>query len=227
MPRNTEKLARLSQRDQVVLNDLLRFGALTFEQIARRYDLRGHRQLPPLERLKDLGYLKKQPDWFSNTQFYAATDRARRVLRSRLEVVIPKPNSLPHDLTVVNLADWLLEQYPGSTWESERELMCGPRQPNQWGRAERDPHRPDGVLVTNGLRTGIELELDWKNYEKYARICRWFAARVEFAALRWFVQGDLLLDRIPRIVEAHALGPDLDIYVDPIPVEVEVLAWPR
>ena len=72
----TTTTARLGERDMVVLNDLLRFGALTLEQIARRYDMRGRRQLPPLERLKHDGYVKSQPHWFSSTRFFAATAKA-------------------------------------------------------------------------------------------------------------------------------------------------------
>jgi hypothetical protein len=222
---STPTASRLTDADKFVLNEMLRFGALTFEQIARRYGTPDRRHLPRLAWLKDEGYVIRRPNWFSNTRFYAATHKAVRALHSAFEALIPKPNYLPHDLTMVNLADHLLAKHPGSTWVTERELKRGKRPEPRWGRRNHDSHRPDGVLIAEGGRIGIELELEWKNHQKYAEICRWFAAHIEFSGLKWYVGSELLLERIPRIIENHGLALDLEIGVYPIPDEVQVLAW--
>jgi hypothetical protein len=226
LPRQT-LAQRLSIDDRTVLWDAIRFGALTFEQIARRYHSIGQRQLPQLDWLRRRGLLSKRPDWLSNTTFYVATPRAARVLNSPLTAITPKPLFLLHDLTLVNLADWLVERNPGATWRTERELRAAPRLNPGWGRPERPGHPPDGLLIVDQQCIGIELEFDFRDYAKYARVCRWFAAHIEYDGLHWYVGSGLLERRIPLIVAANALGPDLDIRVFRIPNEVEVLEWVR
>jgi hypothetical protein len=218
---------RLTIADRTVLWDAIRFGALTFEQIARRYGLSGQRQLPRLDWLRRRGLLSKRPDWLSNTSFYVATPRAARAIDSPLAAISPKPLFLLHDLTLVNLADWLLDRCPEAEWRTERELRAAPRLNPGWGRPERPGHPPDGLMIVHQHCIGIELEFDFRDHAKYAKVCRWFASHIEYDALHWYVGSGLLERRIPQIVAANALGPDLDIRVFRIPNEVEVLKWVR
>jgi hypothetical protein len=125
----------------------------------------------------------------------------------------------------VNLADWLLEQHPGARWLTEREIRHERPRSSGWGKPERGGHPPDGALLLDGRRIGIELERRFVTEAKYAEACRWFASHVEYAEVRWYVLSDLLSQRIPAIVRRHGLDPDIQILTLPVPREVEVLGW--
>jgi len=225
MRRHNAIASDLNAVDLVVLEEMLRFGALTVEQIARRYGVPGQKQLPQLKNLVEHGYAIRQPDFPSNIVFYMAAHRAAYAVRGDMRELKRPPAHPDHDLTVVNLADWLLEQHPGAKWLTEREIKHERPRSSGWGKPEGHGHPPDGALLLDGRRIGIELERRFVTEAKYASVCRWYSAHAEYSEVRWYVLSDLLSQRIPSIVRRHGLEPDIQILTLPIPREVEVIGW--
>jgi hypothetical protein len=221
----TSLTSSLTQRDELVLRDMIRFGALTLEQIARRY----LDDAPRLESLVEAGYAEEGPKCIQGTRIFAATGRAKRAVNSELAIKPVGVNSaLCHNLTLVNLADWLVAptQFPNAIYRTDRELQAG------IGRANGEPggdagHWPDGLLINGRHHQGIELELKWGGDRKYHKVCRWFAWHREYDAVHWYTASPRVLRRVPRIAEDNGLERDIEILVDPLPVGVEVLQWAR
>src|SRR5205823_3880235 len=111
-----------------------------------------------------------------------------------------------HDLTVVEVAAWLLEQDPRATWITERELLreelTAARDPA--GRLRRGPsRRPDGVLVrANRYEEAVEVELTPKrDRTEYDRKLSWYAGQVHYARVHWFAPSAALRDRLGRVAQ--------------------------
>jgi hypothetical protein len=217
----------LSEKDELVLRDLIRFGELTFEQIARRYCEPTYKRLLQLARLREERYVVVKPDFPTTVSFYMATHRAVRAVQSGMPELKKPPIHPEHDLSVVNLADWLVDENPGSTWFTERELHRMLPKRESWGRRSRGGHPPDGALALDGRLIGVELERQFVTHAKYVEACRWYAEHIEFDEVRWYVLSDRLEREIPRIVRFHGLDSDIQIVTLPIPPEVELVGWQR
>ena len=213
---------RLSDRDVAVLAALVRFGALRTDQVARRFFPSTRAARERLARLVAAGQVRRGP-----LDTFTATERGTR--SSGVDLTPPNvwPGQLVHQLAVVDLAGWLLEHEPGSEWVTERELR---REAAQLARAAGGGHRfpgtdhmPDGLLVTPARRIAIELELTAKPRSEYDRICRWYAQAIEFDAVRWYVRGLALEDRIRTFVERHDLADCMS--VEQLPEAVRIVRW--
>jgi len=93
------------------------------------------------------------------------------------------PGRLLHDLTVVEVAAWMLEQDLEAGWITERELLRDElaEARDQEGRLRRGPgRRPDGVLVrANAIEEAIEVELTPKrDRREYDRKLAWYAGQL-------------------------------------------------
>jgi hypothetical protein len=218
---------QLGARDRAILRDVVCFGALTIEQIARRHFGAKITAYKRLERLADGGYVKLLRWWVRGAGVYVATPLGARAIgwpptAARVEV-----GSLPHDLGVVDLAEWLLQRYAGATWRTERELR---QEALEAVRGERRGwvltgygHVPDGALVRGKVRIAIELELTPKRSKRYEDILTGYASSLAYRQVWWFVGPEALRARIERLVEHLQLG-DL-VQVRGVPEAVHVARW--
>jgi hypothetical protein len=218
----------LAGRDLDVLCDVLRFGVLTDDQIARRFFAADpHSAATKLEALAAHGYLAPHPKWLADATLYIATRRAARVADIGLSPAGFKPGQLPHDVAVADLADYLLDHEPGAEWLTERELRrygLDLVRESTTGRFSRgDKGVPDGVLVGPHSRVAIELERTSKDLSKYDHLFRRYAAATQFDALRWFAVGRALETRLRELIERYGLGDFVS--VEPLPACIRIRRW--
>ena len=218
--------SRLDGSDRRVLQDMVRFGALASDQVARRYGLDANATSARLQRLRRRGLIDKQPPWLRDVDVYAATRQGARLARVGLREITVSLIHLRHNLAVFDLAECLLAQHPDATWHTERELDRASRHRTLDYRPEHS-HRPDGLLVLRGQRIAIELELTPKPWDAYSRICCWYAEQIEVDGVWWFVGQPRIETLLRSALDRHALGPDLRVEIKPLPPEVEVRPWLR
>ena len=99
------------------------------------------------------------------------------------------PGRLLHDLTVIEVAAWMLEQDLQAGWITERELLRDElaEARDQEGRLRRGPgRRPDGVLVrANAIEEAIEVELTPKrDRREYDRKLAWYAGQLRYGCVQ-------------------------------------------
>jgi hypothetical protein len=221
----------LTPLDMLVLRDFVRFSVLAFDQVARRYHGLGLAKRR-LSILSDRDFIQPwEKDLIRGGRVYSATERGAKIARIGLHVATPKLDHLRHDLTVVDLADYLIEHEPGAAFRTEREVGRVLGTDSRRGRDFlRDPrhgngHRPDGLLLVNGKCIAIELEHSQKSFDRYSRTCRWFAANPGIDSVRWYVDDDRTIELIRRANLENGFAEDLDVFYLPFPPGVVMRDW--
>ena len=213
---------RTTERDLAIVGEVLRWQQLTTAQIARWFFDSPRTATNRIAVLQALGYLKTIDIPWRAAALVTATPKGARV-RADLHLR-PRPSNpgrLLHDLSVVEVAAWLLAQDPESSWITERELLRDELTAARdlAGRLRRGPgRRPDGVLVrANGSQEAVEVELTPKrDRTEYDRKLNWYASQVHFQRVHWFAPSLSLRERLSRI--AHLLHMHDLVRVAPLPL---------
>jgi len=218
----------LDAGDVTALRDLVRFGVMADDQIARRY---GDPALAfvRIPRLYDGGIVFRWREPVDGSRAYSPTRLGQHLLRvPGVDTRKPSPTHLAHDVTVVDLADSLLASNPDLEWRTERELRAfldriAP--PPRLLPGER-PHRPDGVLLADGERIGIELEHSDKYEQRYIAISRWFVREWRLDRVRWDVDNPRIVTRLSNVNSQHGFDRDMQIEILPFPPGVTMRKRP-
>jgi len=200
--------------DVRVLKEIVRFGWMSTGQIAERYFL------PPcpcprrITRLVQHGLLKRV-ERFRVTPLYVPTPLGAR--RAGIGLKAPRKideNDVYHDLAVVDVADHLTSNLPGSHWLSERQLRSLATRRARQFRSPLPGHYPDGVLVDATRRwIAIEVELSKKDEVRYRKILRDYAELPEIAAVRWYVPSHSIRKLLERAMcDCDYTGQDMTVH---------------
>jgi hypothetical protein len=209
----------LDAGDLPALRDLVRFGVMADDQIARRFADPAH-AFDRLVQLKDGGIVFRWREPLERSRVYSPTRLARYILRvPGLHPHTTSLSHLAHDVAVVDLADTLLEKQPGDQWITEDEIRSfldqvglPPR------RLPGEPlHRPDGLLLTGGARVGIELEHSDKYEMRYIRISKWFVREWRLDRVRWYVDHPRIAERLRQINVQHGFDRDIQVEIETFP----------
>jgi hypothetical protein len=221
-----------------VVRDVVRFGALTVAQLARRHFGALRTAENRLAALVAAGYLRRVRVWYRGPGAVLATPAGARLAAAGLPAAPLRPLVLAHHLVVADVADALLARAggagAGAAWVTERELrrdgMAEVR--DRRGRlVDGVGHAPDGLLVLpdgaggygGPARIAVEVELTPKGLPAYRRILRWYGGALDVDRVRWFGATPAVCRRLQEVVDAERLG-DL-IAVAPLPAGVAVPAW--
>jgi hypothetical protein len=194
------------------------------DQIARRYPdpAQAYARLPLLKEAKLVHLWWKT---LEGSRCYSATNLGNTLARVReLVALTNRETHLAHDVAVVDLADFLLQAEPGVEWRTERELrpfldaIAPPRTRMQGDHR----HRPDGLLLADGERIGIELEHTDKYVSRYTQISDWFAREWRIDRVRWYVDNPTIVERLRRINSQHGFDRDIQITIEPFPPGVRI-----
>src|ERR1700681_4049349 len=212
---------RITDRDLAIVGEVLRWGQLTTRQIARWFFDSPRTATNRLAALIELGYLRTiDIPWRAPAIVTATAKGARARADLRLPPKAHAPGRLLHDLTVVEVAAWMLEQDLQAGWITERELLRDElaEARDQEGRLRRGPgRRPDGVLVrATAIEEAIEVELTPKrDRREYDRKLAWYAGQLRFGRVQWFVPSFTLRERLLGVARELSLE-DL-VRVAPLP----------
>lgn len=220
-------VVQLTPRDLSILSDVVRFGALTVEQIGHRHFDSVLTAYGRLKALADAGYLRSERVYYHKPAVYVATRQGAIVAGTTLPPAHRSHGQLRHHLLVADLADCLLERDPRARWLTERELRATAMSMARDTRSGRllggVPHVADGCLVhADGRRTAVELECSAKWGNRYGIVLHYYAAG-EFDAMRRFVEGASLRKRLADLV-ARELLDDL-ISVEALPDALRGSTW--
>jgi len=198
---------RITERDLAIVGEVLRWQQLTTNQIARWFFASPRTASNRIAVLLQLGYLKTIDIPWRASVLVTATPRGARAradlgLRPRAS----EPGRLLHDLTVVQVAAWMLDQDPQAGWITERELLRDELRAARDldGRLRRGPgRRPDGVLVrANRRHEAVEVELTPKrDRTEYDRKLSWYLGQVHYHRVHWFAPSFSLRERLSRVVD--------------------------
>ena len=212
---------RITERDLSIVGEVLRWQQLTTRQIARWFFDSPRTATNRLAILLAMGYLRtidlpwRAPALVTGTP-KAARARADLGLKARAS----QPGRLLHDLTVVEVAAWLLEEDLRASWITERELLRDQLEQarDPAGRLRQGPsRRPDGVLVrSSGQEEAVEVELTPKrDRTEYDRKLGWYLGQLHYTRVHWFAPSPALRDRLVRV--AHDLRMDDIVTVNALP----------
>lgn len=177
---------RITERDLAIVGEVLRWQQLTTAQIGRWFFASPRTASNRVAVLLRLGLLKTiDIPWRAPALVTATPKGARARADLGLRPRASEPGRLLHDLTVVQIAAWMLDQDPRAGWITERELLrdelTAARDPD--GRLRRGPgRRPDGVLVrANHRQEAVEIELSPKrDRTEYDRKLSWYLGQTQY-----------------------------------------------
>jgi hypothetical protein len=210
--------------DLPALRDLVRFGVMADDQLARRYV---DPTVTPsrLLHLKEAGIVHRWSESLEGARVYSPTRLARLIaavphVRARTTYA----GHVAHDVALVDLADYLIGQDPQHRWFTEDEVrgyldQIAPS-PHQLRGDTR--HRPDGLLVAGDARIAIELEHSDKYQTRYARISAWFVREWRVDRVRWYVDSHRILQRLREVNERHGFDRDMHIELEEFPPTVRI-----
>lgn len=221
---NPRLIRNVDAGDLAALRDLVRFGVMADDQIARRYVDPASAPLR-LVQLKEDGIVSLWWEPLEDGRVYSPTRLAQIVTGQRsLALRTVYRAHVAHDVAVVDLADWLLAQDLNLEFITESEVrgyldrVAGPR-----ARLPGDSrHRPDGLLVSDGERIGIELEHSDKSYARYTTISDWFVREWRVDRVRWFVDNPKVPERLHHVNSVHGFDRDMKISIEPFPPGVRI-----
>lgn len=214
----------VDQRDLPALRDLVRFGVMADDQLARRY---GDTELAlaRLPHLKEAGIVNRWWESLEGSRIYSPTRLARLIapvpdLHPRSTYV----GQLAHDVALVDLADYLVDLHPADHWYAEDQVRGFLDQIAPSPRRLRGDtrHRPDALLVTRDARIAIELEHSDKYQARYARISAWFVREWRVDRVRWYVDQPRILQRLREVNERHGFDRDMRIELQEFPPTVRL-----
>ena len=225
--RETFPRSRTTERDMQIIGEVLRWGQLTTRQIARWFFDSPRTATNRITVLVSLGYLKAIPiPWHAPAIVPATPKGARARADLQLPSKLHAPGRLLHDLTVVEIAAWLMEQDQEASWITERELLRDQLSAARDldGRLRHGPgRRPDGVLVRqNGQAEAVEVELTPKrDRDEYDRKLQWYVGQLEYRHVHWFAPSATLRERLTRV--ACELRMQELIRINPLRVGLDYL----
>jgi hypothetical protein len=211
----TIRRSRTTERDVAILGEVLRWGQLTTRQIGRRFFDRPRTATNRIGVLLELGYLRTINIPWRAPAIVTATPKGAR---ARADLSLPSkqyaPGRLLHNLTVVEVAAWLMQQDLKAGWVTERELLRDElsQARDLDGRLRRGPgRRPDGVLIrASGQAEAAEVELTPKrDRTEYDRKLAWYMGQLDYRQVHWFVPSPTLRERLVTLTHQLRVASNL------------------
>ena len=202
----------LTKRDKEILTFLNECGFCTMPQIQKQFDLKLPRSYQVLQRLITGGYVVHDQIFRKLHGIYFLTRKGASFTQlpplSRISL-----GGYKHQIIITDVRQKLCEQYPGSTWMSERYLI---QQKFYYGIG-KSGHLADGILILpDGVKIAIEIELSMKSKHRLKKIMNAFAGQLKIKEA-WYFCADNIISGVSAIVgkrtafiKVHSLDELLD-----------------
>jgi hypothetical protein len=208
----------ITRRDREILAYLTRHGVSTPDQVGRRFFKSQWACYRRLRKLEGIRLLVKRRTWWQQPNVLTPTSLGTALSQVDLP---PVPRlvlaRLEHDLAVVDLSELILGHNKGASWLTERELRRdAARELQRRGMAQRQvmpPRSPDGMLVlSDGRRIAIELDLTGKTSIVYQRILSAYVAKSGLAQVWWFSPSARVRERLSQLIRDSKVEDVFKVY---------------
>lgn len=198
------KSARLTERDEVILQFINAFGFCEMPHLKRRFGLHAARPYQITDKLRKMGLLTheyilaKRPGIFRVTKKGATLTTLPALKKVQLDYY-------RHHLTILNVYFHLMHHYPEAKWITERQLI---HVKNKKGIGQSG-HLPDGILkFSEDKQMAIEVELTTKGKDRLDAILETYLIESDFKEVWYYVTAEVL----PSITELASEYPFVRIY---------------
>ncbi len=185
----------MTERDLEILNFINMFGFCERPHLEKKFDLTPQRFRDCLKRLKGQELISEEAIFHKRPKIYRLTKKGAQYTD------LPPLHKIPfalyhHEITVVDVALILMNQYKEALWRSERYLKREKRESlEKW-------HIADGHLIfSDGRRIAIEIELTLKDPQRLKEIFKKYALEFDISEV-WYFCTPLLLKPLQKAAEA-------------------------
>lgn len=190
----------LQPRDLDIFTFVARHGVCTPEQIRRCFWPGAHVNgtYRRVQKLAKHGFLTTDRTWYHGPLAVRVTRLGLHTAGLSFFPFRLTWARLRHQLAMVDLSEDLLVRHAGAAWYTERELR------QEWfaDRARGVEHRrlPDGLLLLDGQRIAVELELTSKRAPDYRGLGDAYLEELILGlhGVWWFVATDRIADQVRR-----------------------------
>lgn len=200
----SEIVIKITKRDEDILNFINEFGVCHIEHISCKLGIKKRRAYQLMERLKKANLVDHERVLYKGYGVYWIHKSIQYSLRMPR---VKKVGEEQHALKIIDVYLKLIEQFPGSEWVSERQLMRQKVIKNMGSYG----HLLDGLLIlANGKKIGIEVELTLKGTNRLKRIFKGFlTADLDEV---WYYCAPEIMPTLQRIIETLKVDSIIKIY---------------
>lgn len=188
---------RLTPRDLSLLQWINAAGFVTIDHIVRWLKVARPTAYIRTKKLAQHGYLIHERIFHGMPGIYRVSALGVQVCGSNLSVFRRVPlATYRHDLFVAHLSLILTKHYQGS-FITEREL----RNSEEHKTFGQRSHLPDGVIVIDGKRMAIEVELNKKSRRRREKIFGHYLKNFDFDEVWYFCSNQEIIRQIKPFME--------------------------
>jgi hypothetical protein len=193
----------ITERDVAILRFINQFGFCEMPHLDQRFGLKKPRNYGIVNKLQKAGLVIHEHIFHQRHGIYRLSREGAAL------TTLPPLKKVPiaiynHEILLIQLYFKLMETYPDSSWVSERELV--------WDAfcdgVGKKGHLADGVLILkDGKRIAIELELSLKGRYRLEKILKSYAMQFHFDEIWYFCDAKV----IPTMKELTVNKPHIKI----------------
>lgn len=185
---------QITDRDIEILLWINRMRFVTAKQVGKKFKMGIKAAYRVLKRLCDDRYLYHSRNYLYEPGVYLCTKRGKRISGSSLWVPERPGEYLDkalykHTLVVVDLSIEL-EKIGG--WISERELRKG---------HNFNEMVPDGVLIKDGQKIAIEVELTLKSNKRLDKKIEYYKGNIDYYEVWYFAETEAIAEAVKKRIE--------------------------
>lgn len=185
---------KASARDLALLRFVGEQFAVTLPQLARLMGRSEHAARWLRARWQHAGWAEGRVLLVGEPVFVWLTREGQRLANLDYKLWRPNPGALAHVAAVSEVRLYIRARRPDAEWVSERALARTGEAPGAAGA-----HRPDGVVLTEGRRVAVEVELTQKKRQRSEQIARQLLSRYEAV---WYFATPAPRGALSRLAES-------------------------
>lgn len=205
----------VTDRDKKILDWVNRQGFAQVDQVARAFGISKVVAYRRLGALKQWKYIKNERI-LGGVGVWYLTPAGARFLETDLRPVKKIPlGTFEHDLKLIDLQLEVLEKYEGAEWLTSREIKAAIMQRTEGNLKRSQAREPDGLLIYQGHRVAIELEISLKNKERIQRKIREYEEQItggQIAGVWYFVERQSVKNALEKAIESSSVTDRFRIY---------------
>jgi len=204
----------ITERDKQILNVINRFGFMTVIEVAAIFNMQEQRAYARLKVLNDAGLIKHERILHSYPGAYWITREGRETSGSLLTPIRePRLATFEHELKVIQVYLALKNKYGDNLiWITAREILSGKIAD---AKTTKEAFRllkskiPDALILRDGKRFAIEVELSLKSTPRLKKILADYSANMSkgvFDGVLYYTDKDTIAERLEKLISTTAFA---------------------